>query len=404
MSALRVVASGIDTLHLFTTTNLRHRRVRELEAAKVVATQTVKHGPLPVETIAGHSLTVERHGARTAPLLLDSEHMAVRVNPYAAQNLPSVGVELRALYLWQKGAGEAAREAQAVANALTRTPLPEDHFLKVTRIDLAVDFQGWLPVVEDESRFVTRAVDLAMHKQRRAFTGFMFGRGVLAGRLYDKTREIKQSAKPWFRQVWAKSPGYDPSEPVWRLEFQVKREALRAMKAKAAVGEPVAIDTWPDALEHARALWRLMSSRWLALRLPRTRLTRQLLSPEWEALNNLGFADGPWAGTEADLYREARQAGSERTTAQLAGYLARGFAEHRFHHDIGAELEEALPGIIGRARAHAERSGRGVEARARERVVQWVREAESITLGSQSEVHPVEDDDEDTADRHRGTP
>lgn len=167
----------------------------------------------------------------------------------------------------------------------------------------------------------------------------------------------------------------------------------------------VAIDTWPDALAHGRSLWRLMASRWLALRLPRTRVTRQRLTPEWEALHALGFADGPWAGTDADLYREARQAGFERTTAQLAGYLARGFAEHRFHEDIAADLDEALPTIIGRARLHAERTGRTVEARAKERVVEWVQAAESITLGSEAEVHPPEADDEDaTGGGHGDTP
>jgi hypothetical protein len=403
---VRVLASGIDTLHLFTTALVRSKHVDALETAKAAAVQTPRHGRLPTETVAGHTLTVERHGARTAPLLLDSEHMAVRVNPYAAQNLPSVGVELRALYLWQKGAHEAARQAQAVADALTQPPLTGEETLRVSRIDLAVDFQGWLPSLVDEERFVTRAADRAMHKQRRAFTGFMFGRGVLAARLYDKTLEIQRSGKAWFREVWARSPAYDPSAPVWRLEFQVKREALRAMKVKATDGDPVAIDTWEDALARVGALWRLMSSRWLALRLPRTRTTRQRLAPEWETLHACGFACGTWAGTDADLYREARQAGSERTTAQLAGYLARGFAEHRFHEDIGADFDDALPLIVGRARQHAERTGRTVETRATEHVVEWVQAAESIALGTESEV-PTDEDDTDGADdardEHGGT-
>lgn len=415
MKAPRVLASGVDTLHLFTTTPIRHRQVTDLETAKVLAGQTPKKGRLPTESIAGHTLTMQRHGARTAPLLLDSEHMAVRVNPYAAQNLPSVGVELRALYLWQRGAEEAARQAQAVADALTRPPLPADELLRVSRIDLAVDFQGWLPALEDEARFVTRAADRAMHRQRRAFTGFMFGRGILAARLYDKTREIERSGKPWFRDVWAKSPAYDPRAPVWRLEFQVKREALRAMKARAAAGEPVAIDTWPDALAHGRALWRHMASRWLSLRLPRTKETRKRLAPEWETLHAQGFAGGPWAGTDADLYREARQAGSQRTTAQLAGYLARGFAEHRFLDDIGADLEGGLEAVVGKAMLHAERTGRTVEARASQHVAGWVQTAESITLGTESEVSSTDKDDkpdttwpephlDDYPRRHRGWP
>ena len=405
MSTLRVLASGIDTFHLFTTTPVARRWVNALEEAKAQAVETPKQGQLPKETVAGHTLTVERHGARTAPYLLDSEHMAVRVNPFAAENLPSVAVELRALYLWQRGAGEAAREAQAVADALTRPHLPGNELLRVSRVDLAVDFQGWLPALADEGRFITRAADRAMHEQRRAFTGFMFGRGVLAARLYDKSREIKVSGKPWFRTVWSRSPHYDPGAPVWRLEFQVKREALRAMKARTDTPEPVAIDTWPDALARAQGLWRLMATRWLAMRLPRTRQTRQRLTPEWEALVAHGFADGPWVGTDADLYREARLSGAERTTAQLAGYLARGYAEHRFLGENGDDFDTALPTIIGRARQHAERSGRTVEARAKERVVEWAQAAESIALGSEAEVHPPEADDEDAPPAgHGGTP
>lgn len=405
MSAVRIPASGIDTLHLFTTTTIGRRWVARLEEAKAEAVETPKGRQLPKESIVGHTLTVERHGARTAPYLLDSEHMAVRVNPFAAENLPSVGVELRALYLWQRGAQEAAREAQAVADALTRPPLPGNELMRVSRIDLAVDFQGWVPSLEDEGRFITRAADRAMHKQRRAFTGFMFGRGILAARLYDKSREIKVSGKHWFRKVWARSPHYDSRAPVWRLEFQVKREALRAMKARTDAPEPVAIDTWPDALSHARGLWRLMATRWLAMRLPRTRETRQRLTPEWEALLGQGFADGPWAGSESDLYREARLSGAEQTTAQLAGYLARGYAEHRFLGENGDDFDAALPAIIGRARQHAERTGRTVEARARERLVDWVQTAESIALGTESEIHPPGHHDEDgTPAGHGGTP
>jgi len=405
VSTPRIIASGVDSLYLFTPTPLRGRVVTVLEDAKAAAIQTHKNGRLPTETIAGHTFSVERHGAKTAPLLLTSEHLAVKANPYAAQNFPTVALELRSLYLWQRGAEEATRQAQAIADAMTRLALPGEEDLRVSRIDLSVDFQGWVPSPEDAARFVTRAAYPALHRQRRAFTGFMFGRGVLAARIYDKTIEIQRSDKGWFRRIWEQAPGYDPKAPVWRLEFQLRREALRSMKVRTEIGEPVAMSTWPDALGHARALWRRMATRWLSLRPPRRGKTRQLFTPEWEALQTLGFADGPWAGTDADLYREARQAGSERTTAQLAGYLARGFAEHRFHEDIAADLDEALPTIIGRARLHAERTGRTVEARAKQRVVQWVQAAESIALGTESEVHPPEDDDEDaTPAGHGGTP
>ena len=255
---------------------------------------------------------------------------------------------------------------------------------------------------------MTRAIDLAMHKQRRAFTGFMFGRGSLAGRLYDKTPGDQDSDKPWFRQVWARSPGYDPQAPG--LAAGVPGEARGPARHEGEGGRGRA-----DGHRHlAGRPRRTPAPSGASCRAGGSPCASPgpgrpgSYSPRSGRRCSPGLRRGPWGGTDADLYREAREAGSERTTAQLAGYLARGFAEHRFHHDIGADLDEALPGIIWRARAHAERTGRSVETRARERVVKWVSEAESIALGSKADVLPIEPsgeaDDEGTDARYEGTP
>lgn len=394
MSAVRVLACNLDTLHLFTRTPIRRKLVTALEARQEEAAARHKRQPLPTESIAGHTLTMQRHGVRTAPLLLTSEHMDVKVNPYAADNLPTVALELRALYLWQLGAAEACRQAQAVMDALTDPPMPGDELARVTRADLACDFQGWLPALTDNDRFMARATSRAMYQEGQAFTGFKFGAGVVGARLYDKTAELQKSDKAWFREVWAQAPSYDPQASVWRLEYQLRREALRSMRVRTEEGEAVKVDTWQDVLAFAPLLWRHLTGRWLALRLPRTRSTRQRLAPEWEQLRAAGFTGGPWTGSGADLYRLKMEAGSESTKAQLAGYLARAYAEHRFHTDIGATFDGALPVVVESARRHAERSGRTVEQRAGERVRQWVQEAESIALGTEADVAPSEDFEE----------
>ncbi len=74
--------------------------------------------------------------------------------------------------------------------------------------------------------------------------------------------------------------------------------------------------------------------------------------------------------------------------------------------DIGADLERGLPIIIGRARQHAERTGRTVETRANQRVVEWVQEAESIAIGADGVPPPVPDEDDTRATHaeHGGTP
>lgn len=58
------------------------------------------------------------------------------------------------------------------------------------------------------------------------------------------------------------------------------------------------------------------------------------------------------------------------------------------------------------ARRHAERTGRTVETRASERVVEWAQAAESIALGTASDVPPDVDDTDGTDDTraaHGGT-
>jgi hypothetical protein len=398
MTVVRILASGIDTLHLFTRSLVLDDVATTLAAAKERAATTPRAEALPIVDVAGHALTMERHGARTAPFLLDSEHLAVRVNPHAAENLPSIAVELRALYLWQRGAHVCAAEAQRVADAFSVAPLPgaDSAPLRVSRVDLAVDFQGWQPRPEDDARMVTRAATRTTHRQGATFTGFMFGHGVIAARLYDKTTELRKSGKSWFRRVWAQSGAYDARERVWRLEFQVRREALRALRARtptsdardasAVAAAPHVVDTWQELLALAPALWRHLATRWLALRLPRTKATRQRLVPEWAALAHFGFAAGTWSGADADLYREAREVAATNTTAQLAGYLAAGLAAHRYLVDPAASLGDALPVLVERAQRHVLRRGTTLDARAQERVDAWERQAEALSHGSAADA------------------
>jgi hypothetical protein len=401
MSAPRILLSGIDTLHLFTRAPLRDAEVAAVEAAKERAVEAPRRPEAAAVEYAGHALTVRPHGARTAPLLMDSEHMAVRLNPAPATNLPTAAVELRALYLWQRGAAEAAAEAQRVANALTAGGLPgaAPEPLRVSRLDLTVDFQGWSPRPEDNERFITRAAHRTMHQERGTFTGFMFGRGIVAARLYDKTVEIRASGKRWFRRLWAKAPHYDPGAPVWRLEFQLRREALRSMRA---AGDR-RVDTWLDVFDLAPTMWRHLATRWLALREPRTRNTRQLPTPEWAALADGGFSDGTWPGSDENLYRVAREDKAANTTAQLAGYIAAGLAEVLYLQDPDASLDEAIPQLVRRARKYASARGRPVEARARQRVREWTSAENSMRARRRAASVPSARTDT-SADVLRGRP
>src|SRR5258706_7733862 len=62
-------------------------------------------------------------------------------------------------------------------------------------------------------------------------TGFDFSkRGVISCTIYDKSREMKQSGKEWFCDIW-RSHGWceDEDGSVWRVEFKFKRQALHEL-------------------------------------------------------------------------------------------------------------------------------------------------------------------------------
>lgn len=319
------------------------------------------------------------------------------MNPSAASTFPSFTVELRALYLWQKGARFASEQAEEIATRLLMRMTPDDAHLHVGRVDLAVDFQGWEPLEAHGPEFVTRAHDRTSHVQRKVFTGFMFGRGEVAARLYCKSIEIERSNKQWFREVWARSEGYDPKRPVWRLESQLRRPAIVGMELGGEQHSP--LDTWQDVLGSAGAIWRYLSRNWLALK-TRSKRSRQNFHPAWDALATAGFSSGAWEGTDADLYRAHRKDSAERATGQIAGYLARGLAEYAFHESadgiVHPTLDDALPEIVRRARRHAEKRGHTIEERAQERVATWRSVEESMAMNESLRIRePGEDDGED---------
>jgi hypothetical protein len=385
----RVLVSGIDTLHLFTRRALDGAVVERLEQLKArAAGQAPNAAAVPFEA-GGHRFAVRPHGARTAPLLLDSAHLAVLVNPAATSTFPTACVEFRALYLWQHGAmGAVDRAVPALRDIV---PALDLNSLSVTRVDLTVDFQGWLPEPTHLDRLVTRArrdrSHFELYRDQRRFTGFSIGRGDVHARLYDKTAEIERSGKSWFRAIWARHPAYDHTAPVWRLELQLRRRAL----ANFADGERKRLDTWAQVARCTRALWAHYCTRWVSLREPRTARTRQMLTPQWQALVDQGFATEPWAGIDVNLYRLLRESADGALVPQLAGYLARGYAQHlrRFGEDLA--FEDSAQMLVLHAKNHAARVGRPIPARARERARQWLaaeREAETNGASGPSKGQP----------------
>lgn len=172
------------------------------------------------------------------------------------RNLPPVYVRVASEFLHEVGPLDALADLKSFVRTLL---LSEAHQAVCSRVDAYGDFQGWVPRSDDYDRFITRSrrntSHIAVHHDGRRFTGFTFGRDAMVARLYDKSLEIAHSGKGWMREVWGDR--LDPFAPVWRLEFQLRRQVL----AECSLTMP------EDVVAQRQSLWAY-AMRWLSLREP----------------------------------------------------------------------------------------------------------------------------------------
>jgi hypothetical protein len=126
-------------------------------------------------------------------------------------------------------------------------------------------------------------------------------------RLYDKGAEITHSGKDWMRTVWGDR--LDPSKPVWRMEFQLRREVL----AECSLHEP------EDVLQKRQDLWSY-AMRWLSLRSagPSERRTRWPVAGVWVQLSRSELG----APQESLVRQRIRKRDESVLVRGLAGYAS----------------------------------------------------------------------------------
>lgn len=272
VTALRVLSSGVDSLYFSMRGGVEEHLVDALEVLKTAAQE--REAPL-VQYEAGPSFAVQPSGWGRFRYWLRSRDFDLFLTP--SRTGPAAYLRLASAYLHREGAGQAAAEAEAFVG--TRVLRDVTGPASPSRVDVYSDFQGWQPAASDLPRFVTRARARAQHFEPclslhdgRRFTGFRFGRDQLLARLYDKTHEIGLSGKSWVADLWQ---GRDAAAPVWRLEFQFRREVLGQLRLHS-VG---------DALSARQALWTY-GTEWLSLRTPTANREQRHwpLDPAWDRL------------------------------------------------------------------------------------------------------------------------
>jgi hypothetical protein len=138
---------------------------------------------------------------------------------------------------WRQAKKAAPEDARAWARDAARKVVrvkKESEASDTGRIDkpgmravLAKAFAAHAGKSQDEDRYAGE------HFSAREITGYSFGRSEVSMRIYDKTREIREQSrhKTWLYSVWARS-GWVASETVWRVEVQLRRDALKELLSR----------------------------------------------------------------------------------------------------------------------------------------------------------------------------
>lgn len=275
----RLLRVAVDSLYLSFPGELHQHVFVALKDLKTLA-----QSEQPIEqamaqyVLTSHVFEVKDKGAGVFPFVLDDNAYRIQLSR-PGKKLPMAYVKVSAEYLAHKGPRPVLEELLALLadlGELKGTNL-------VSRVDLAADFVSDFAMDSwDRSAWVTRASEIQAHSKDQHFTGWSIGMGgVIAARLYDKTREIIQSGKDWAMLLWLPA-GWKSGETVWRLEFEIKREVLKQM----------GLSDLASVLANLGSLWRYASKEWLRLTVPNlddaTR-SRWPTHPLWESLASVDW-------------------------------------------------------------------------------------------------------------------
>ena len=282
-SICKILRHGIDSLYVSYPGQLSERMEKTLGELKQRA-QTDSESVVATAQLSiwEHLFAVLDRGRKRFAYVLDDNWFSIAVSSITAKAMPLAHVQISSELITAVGIPEAMQHLDAVIERLGACGQPT-----VSRADLFADF---ITDVDLESfpknAWVKRCKKRALYDDDDRFTGIAFGQGgKISARLYDKTHEILKSKKDYLKPIWA-AAGWQEGQTVWRLEFQVRREAL-----------PDTITESIDRFVQHQSIfvWSYCTSEWLRLTIPsandETR-SRWPNHPLWDVLAGLGEAVG----------------------------------------------------------------------------------------------------------------
>jgi hypothetical protein len=275
---------GIDSLYLSYPGELSSESEFELRTLKKIAQGPDFESAKAQIQLGNHFFEVKDKSSGLFAFTLADDAFMIRLSAGKSKKLPMAYVQVSSRLLSHQKIEKIESELRAILGALGVVYSP-----KVSRVDLYLDFasdldmEGWR-----RDAWVTRAKAVAQYAEDVDFTGWTIGAGgVVMARLYHKVIESKKSGKEYLHDLW-RLAGWVGVLPVWRMEFQFKREVM----------DQLGLDSLPAVLEHQGSLWSYATTEWLRLCIPslddKTR-SRWPVHPLWLALSSVdwGVQGGP---------------------------------------------------------------------------------------------------------------
>jgi len=289
-----VFRTGVDSLYLSWSGTLNQEFDDLLTNLKEKA-----QSPNPAEEsqavlrLLDHHFEVSDKGQGRFPFLIKDNWFDIQISRTSSTSMPLAMAKISSELLTKSGFSASVRKLESIISQLG-----DIEQQKISRIDICVDFFTEFDLEKiPRIAWLNKASRLSLEYDGFRLTGFMFGKGgVIVGRLYDKAWEIETvSKKTFFYPLWVEG-GWLGELPVWRMEFQFRREALKGM----------GVDSTQDLDENLNGLWQYCCQKWLRLTLPSnsdTARTRWPNHPLWTALQEARLG----SGTMQPLYRTRKE-------------------------------------------------------------------------------------------------
>lgn len=329
---------GIDSLYLSYPGELSREAQKQLDSLKELARSAepgdVAKAQLP---LGAHIFMVKERGASLFPYVLEDGAFRIQLSRVGGK-APMAYVKVSARFLAFVGPVEAEKRLFDLLSQLGEIK----ESANVSRVDLYVDFAS-TESMESWGRkaWVTRATGINSYAVGGHFSGWSVGLGgIMSARLYNKRLEIVSSGKDWIIPLWQKA-GWDNTTPVWRLEFEIKREVL-TQKGLSKLSE---------VLHYLDGLWSYATTEWLRLTLPsaddQTR-SRWPIHPLWLMLSSVDWQSrgGPllkrFHGARSPKDHRLFQMAYSNMLSFLAKHGIQLQTEYEFFKGIEQFLEQAF--------------------------------------------------------------